>query len=301
MDPEVDRIIRDIKSLSIQGAREVAKAGLRALEQAAKKSRAKTAKAFVSELEKTAVKVSRTRPTEPGLKHMLSITLVKVRGFDTADVKKLKRFTFGVIEGLLDELESALDRIAENGARLIKSGDMIMTHCHSHSVVEILRKAKKQGKKFKVIVTETRPLYQGLMTAKDLLKSGIPVIYSEDSAVGHFMKVTTKVLVGCDAILPNGAVVNKIGTLPMAIVASHFGKPVFVAGGTIKITPDVQIEFREAEEIIEPKRLPGAKIINPAFDVTPPEFIDRIITEKGTVRPDMIDRLLTREVENPFG
>ncbi len=294
MDPQVSRIIRDIKGLKIQGAREIAKAGLKAVEIEARRSRAKTSKVFVSDIEKTAVNVSKSRPTEPGLRHMLSSILLSVKGFETEDVKKLRSFTLKAIDNLLDNLESALDRIAENGASLIKSGDMILTHCHSHSVVAILRKAKAQGKKFRVIVTETRPLYQGVMTAKDLLRSKIPVLYSEDSAIGHFMKVTTKVLVGCDAILPNGAIVNKIGTLPLAIVAKHFGKPVYVAGGTIKITPDVQIEFREAGEIIEPKKLPGAKIINPAFDVTPPEFIDQIITEKGAVGPDMLERLGTR-------
>ena len=290
MDPKVARIIRDIKSVSIQGAREVAKAGLRAAEITAKKSRAKTAKAFVSELEKIAIKVSRTRPTEPGLKYMLSQILLKVKGFETEDVKKLKSSALRIIDDLLDELESELERIAENGAKLIKSGDVVMTHCHSHSVVAIFRKAKAQGKKFKVIVTETRPLYQGIKTAKDLLSSKIPVIYCEDSAIGHFMKIVTKVLVGCDAILPNGAVVNKIGTFPMALVAKHFGRGVYVAGGTIKITPEIRIEFREAEEIIAPNKLPGAKIINPAFDVTPPEFIDQIITEKGSVRPEMIEK-----------
>ncbi len=295
MDPQVSRIIRDIKGLKIQGAREIAKAGLRAVEIEARRSRARTAKAFVSDIEKTAMNVSRSRPTEPGLRHMLSSILLRVKSFETKDVKKLRSFTQRAVDGLLEELEGALDRIAENGANLIRSGDMILTHCHSHSVVAILRRARAQGKKFKVIVTETRPLYQGVMTAKDLLKSKIPILYSEDSAIGHFMKVTTKVLVGCDAILPNGAIVNKIGTLPLAIVAKHFGRPVFVAGGTIKITPEVQIEFRKAEEIIEPQRLPGAKIINPAFDVTPAEFIDQIITEKGVVKPQMIDRLLARE------
>ena len=285
---EVDKIIRDIKAVRIQGAREVAKAGLRALEIEARKSRAKTKKAFVSDIEKTVMRLVRTRPTEPGLQHLMSGILVKLRGVDSDSISILKKSAERAVEDSLDELEGALKMIAKNGASLIKSGDRVLTHCHSHSVVEIFREAKRQGKKFRVIVTETRPLYQGIMTAKDLLKSGIQVTYSEDSAVGYLMKDATKVLVGCDAILPDGSIVNKIGTFPIAVMAREFGRPFYSAGGTIKITKDVKLEMREAGEIIEPKKLPGARIVNPAFDVTPSEFIESIITERGIYRPDQM-------------
>ncbi|HJW97041.1 MAG TPA: ribose 1,5-bisphosphate isomerase, partial [archaeon] len=99
------------------------------------------------------------------------------------------------------------------------------------------------------------------------------------------MKKCTKVLVGCDAILPDGSIVNKIGTLPMAIVAKAFGKPFIVAGLTSKLTHRVEIEERDPKEVEDPANLKGAKIINPAFDITPADYVDFIITEKGIVKP----------------
>lgn len=289
---KVKKIIKNIKNVKIQGAREVAKAGLNALKIEAKKNKSKTGKEFISDIEKTAMSLTKTRPTEPGLRHMVLKVLNQIRKSDTKKVSKLKKIVKKSVKDSLDELDSALQKIASNGAGLIKQDDVIMTHCHSHSVVEILREAKKQGKEFKVIVTETRPLYQGIKTAKDLLKSKIKVVYAEDSAMGYFMKDVTKVLVGCDAILPDGSIVNKIGTLPMAIVAREFGKPVHVAGGSIKVTKEVDLEMRKASEIIEPKKLPGAKIVNPAFDVTPSDFIESIVTEKAVIKPGMVRQVV---------
>ena len=109
------------------------------------------------------------------------------------------------------------------------------------------------------------------------------------------MKRATKVLVGFDALLIDGSLVNKIGTLPIAIVAKRFGRPFLAAGESLKITKDVpDIEQRDPEELINPKQLPGAKIVNPAFDLTPAEYVTKIITEKGVFRPDEIRKLLLR-------
>ena len=169
-------------------------------------------------------------------------------------------------------------------------------HCHSHDVVAILLEAKKQGKRFDVIVTETEPRRQGELTARDLLKAGIKVTYCVDSAIGYVMKSADRVLVGCDAILADGSIVNKIGTFPIAIVAQRFGVPFYVAGETLKFDTQTiagipeKIEQRDPKEVIDPKKIRGAKIINPAFDVTPADYVHSLITEKGIMKPEMLRR-----------
>jgi len=157
-----------------------------------------------------------------------------------------------------------------------------------------LKKAKEKRKKFRVIVTETRPLNQGLATAKELAAAHIETTYIVDSAVSSVMKQVTKVLIGCDAILADGSIVNKIGTYTIALVAEKFQTPVFVAAETLKydritvMGTAEPIEERGPEEVTDTKDLKGVKISNPAFDVTPASLISALITEKGIMRPELI-------------
>jgi ribose 1,5-bisphosphate isomerase len=286
----VQQIIRDIKAVRIQGAREVAKAGLKALSITAQKSRAKTKKAFVQELQKVSKQLIATRPTEPALRSSLAKVLARVQSSEIRSVELLRRHAVRACEDITGHLRTALLQIASFGSDLVKEGDTVLTHCHSHSVVEILKQAKARGRNFRVIVTETRPLYQGLKTARDLLKVKIPVIYGVDSAIGSFIRDATKVLVGCDAILLDGSIVNKVGTFPLALLAREFGKPFYVSGETVKVTESVKLEERDPKEVIDPKKLKGARVANPAFDITPAKLIEAIITERGLVKPEMVRR-----------
>jgi len=289
----VAQTIKDIKDLKVQGARDVAKAGIICIKTTAEKSRAKNKRAFVSDLQKVVDKLVRARVTEPMLKNSLKIIMLKVHehGFEN-----IKQFTSRLCENYLIELRSLLNEIAEEGANQIMDGDVILTHCHSDSVLEALRLAKKQGRRFEVIVTETEPRGQGILTAKDLLKSGIKVTFCVDSAVGHVMGSVDKVMMGCDAILPDGSIVNKIGTFPISIVAMQFARPVYILAETLKYTRKVEIEQRDPREIIDPKKIKGAKIINPAFDVTPAEYVHVLVTERGLMSPEAVRELLAEEV-----
>lgn len=289
----VEKIIADIKALKIQGAREVAKAGACAMAMAARRSKARTFAAFEKDLKSTAEKLVKARATEPALRHVVASILVSVKKEESGDMKKMRQFTNNLCSHWQQEIDAMLASIAHHGADQIKSKDVVLTHCHSHNVMSIFQLAKQQGKNFQVIVTETRPLRQGLVTARELLKMKIPVIYCVDSAFGSMMKSATKVIVGCDAFLPDGSLVNKIGTFPIALVAKRMGKPFYAAGEIFKFTKEIAIEERDPKEVIEPSKLRGAKIVNPAFDVTPAEYIEKIITEKGAVKPGMLKEIVT--------
>lgn len=278
-------ILADMKSLKIQGAKEVAKAGLEYISKAIKLATAKDKESMQRLLVKEINRVIKVRPTEPMLVNSLAKVAVAFVKADIKDPNAMKRFIVALCSKQRAEIDAMLRRTAVAGAKEIDEEDVIITHCHSNSVMAAFAEAKRRKRGFTVIVTETRPLYQGLKTARELLRMGIPVVYCEDSAMAYAMKDATKVIVGCDAILHDGSIVNKIGTFPLAITAKEFGRPFIVIGETLKMTEQVEIEQRPASEVVDPTKLPGARIINPAFDITPASLVTAIITERGRLTP----------------
>jgi ribose 1,5-bisphosphate isomerase len=292
--PKIEAVVSDISMLKIQGAKDVALAGIKCIRIAASESAATKTDDFVDELRKVSEKVSMARPTEPALRNCIGMILRKLERYELRRIENIKKYAVMTCDRLIKDIEAMVAKMASIGAGNISDGDTILTHCHSGHVIAILKEAKAQRKNFRVIVTETEPHRQGLTTAKELLEAKIPVTYCVDSAVGYVMKRVDKVLVGCDAILADGSIVNKIGTLPIAIVASRFNVPVFVAGESIKFDsltiggmPE-PIEQRSPEEISGYKELKGAEIINPAFDTVPADLIAALITEIGIMKPELL-------------
>jgi ribose 1,5-bisphosphate isomerase len=295
MEPEVKKIISDIKALKIQGATKIAGSGVRAIEITAKKSKAKSRAVFIAELHNLNEKLSKSRPTEPALRNAIKSVLLRVQIYEDFDT--IKKYTIQVCKNYIKELKSMITKISDIGSNQIKDAEKILTHCHSEHVIAILKAARKQGKHFEVYVTETRPKYQGIMTAKKLINAGIKVTYCIDAAIGYIMRDITKVLVGCDAILADGSIVNKVGTFPISVVANKFGIPVVVAGGTYKFDAQTilgspePVEHRDPSEVVNPRVISKATIINPAFDVTPAEYVHSLITEKGITKPEWVREL----------
>ena len=196
--------------------------------------------------------------------------------------------------------------ICLNGAKLIHSNETILTHCNSGELATVqygtglgvIIMAHKQGKKIKAITTETRPLLQGArLNVFELKKAKIPFLLITDNMVGHVMSkgMVDKVIVGADRILASGHVINKIGTFNAAVLAKEHGIPFYVAAPTSTLDCEnsieqVKIEERNPKEILEclgkPITLKNIKVFNPAFDITPPEYVSGIITEKGVFPPE---------------
>jgi len=279
----MDKILGDMKRLRIQGARNVAKAGLdyvaKSMQWCADKDGAQR------QLLESINRVMNVRPTEP----MLLNSLAKVAVAFSKDRSKtplaMRRAIASACARQRTEIDVAARRVAIRGAMAVADGDVIITHCHSSTLMEALAEARRRKKRFSVIVTETQPLMQGVKTAKETRRLGVPVTYCEDAAMAYAMRTATKAMVGCDAILPDGSVVNKIGTYLLALAAKDFGRPFIVLGETLKMAEAVEIEQRPASEVVDPRSVRGAKIINPAFDVTPARLVTVIITEKGRMEP----------------
>ena len=193
----------------------------------------------------------------------------------------------------------------KNGSELFDNNDTIMTHCNAGALATVaygtalgvIRATKESGKNVKVIATETRPVQQGSrLTAFELKHDGFDVSLIPDTAVGYSMAngLVDKVVVGADRIVKTGHVFNKIGTYQVATMAKQHGIPFYVAAplSTFDMTSnakDVINEMRKGSEVTgigDKKTAPDdINVINPAFDMTPPELISGIITEKGVANP----------------
>jgi ribose 1,5-bisphosphate isomerase len=289
-----------IKLLEIQGARNVAIAAINAVEEAARESKAKNKDAFLKELSETKTVLFSSRETEPLMRNAIRYVIHAVESSDKESVKDLATEVSQVSGMFLETLELSKEQIAVIGSRRISHHSRILTHCHSSTVTNMLRKAKLDGKTFEVICTESRPVFQGRLTAKEMLDSGIKTTMIVDSAVRHFMNEIDLVVVGADAITSEGNVVNKIGTSMVALAAKEARTPFYVVSELLKFDPVTirgdyeRIEERSTKEVwADPPS--GLIIRNPAFDVTRREFIHGIICEEGIISPHSISELMHRK------
>ncbi|HMB26362.1 MAG TPA: S-methyl-5-thioribose-1-phosphate isomerase [Patescibacteria group bacterium] len=297
MDQEIKKTYQNIKSIKIQGATNVAVATGQALKKYSKKISAGNKKEFVSKIKKAGQYLTKARATEPMAENLLEFLLFSLKNFQSSDIGELKKQSQQTIDYILNLFEQNNDKIIKAGSGLIKNKNRIFTHCHSSTVIKILKQAEKDKKNIKVFQTETRPLYQGHKTAKDLLRAGIEDTLVVDSAADFLLSRRSgsdfkidKMIIGCDAISLDGSCVNKVGSFGLARIAHENKVPVYIATQSLKINEEaknikaIKIEQRPAKEVWAqaPKNL---KILNPAFDRVPAEFIQGYICEFGIVKP----------------
>jgi ribose 1,5-bisphosphate isomerase len=281
--------------MRVRGAGAIASSAVRALQIVAQDSSAKNAEDFVNQLSDAARILLQTRPTAVSLPNGIRYVMHRVnQAKTTATLAEIKLVAIKAGEDFLELTRTAVERIGKIGAKRIRDHDVVLTHCNSKAAISVLKTAWMEGKRFEVFATETRPRFQGRLTAQALASVGIPVTLILDDAVRYFMQEVDTVLVGADAITANGALVNKVGTSMVALAAHEVHTKVFVAAESYKFSPEtmigelVEIEERDPSEVISRKELKSLgriKVLNPSFDVTPPEFIDLIITEQGIIPP----------------
>ncbi len=287
--------------MEIRGARKIAQSAARALEKVVEESDADNVEDLLAELEEASDLLLNTRPTAVSLDNSLRTVTKNLEKVE--DLSSLKEQVVSRAEKFIEETDKAKEKIGEIGSRRISDGDKIMTHCNSSNALAVIKKAYDEGKDIEVIATEARPRKQGHITVQELLDHDIPVTLIVDSAARYFMKQVDKVIVGADSIAANGAVVNKIGTSQIALAAHEARVVTFVAAESYKFHPStlvgelVEIEERDEEEVVSPDKFPNADIRNPAFDVTPSEYIDLIITERGIIPPTAAYEILQEKFE----
>jgi len=299
---DYNQVANAIRTLVVRGAPAIGVSGAFGLALAALQSNAKEKDQLIQDL-KTAKKILfETRPTAVNLSWGLD-KIMKI----TEQCKTVSEIRDNVIAKAKEMAEDDVNinkKMGKIGAELFQNNDTIMTHCNAGALATVgygtalgvIRATNESGKNIKVIATETRPVQQGSrLTAFELKHDGIDVSSIPDTAVGYTMAngLVNGVVVGADRILRTGHVFNKIGTYQVATMAKQHNIPFYVAAPLstfdLKSNPEnVVIEQRKASEVTgigDTKTAPdGIDVINPAFDMTPPELISGIITENGIAK-----------------
>uniref|UniRef100_A0A7C2V9X7 Putative methylthioribose-1-phosphate isomerase n=1 Tax=Ignisphaera aggregans TaxID=334771 RepID=A0A7C2V9X7_9CREN len=302
---DYERIARAIEDMEIRGAPAIGVAAALAVAATVYNAPSEDVAQVKSLAFKAIERLRRTRPTA----YNLFWSLMQIEDALRKDYTSVDELRKAVVEKALQLYKMDIEvnaRIGENGEKLIEDGDTILTHCNAGALatvalgtaLAIIRIAWYKGKKIKVIATETRPVLQGArLTVWELKKEGIPVTLITDNMVGYVMYkgMVNKVIVGADRILLDGHVINKIGTYTIAVVAQRHRIPFYVAAPTSTIDPrasldSVVIEERNPDEV---RRVMGKLLItivdvpvhNPSFDITPPDLVTSIVTERGVVEP----------------
>jgi methylthioribose-1-phosphate isomerase len=292
-----------IRKLVVRGAPAIGVSAAFGLALAAQQSKAESLPELMSDLDSAFNVLRATRPTAVNLFWALQRVMGKATRAKT--LEEAKRAVLNEALKMAQEDIETNRKIGMHGLKLLGDGDIVLTHCNAGSLATVaygtalgvIRAARESGKRLSVIATETRPVMQGSrLTAFELMHDGIDVSLITDTAVGHIMArgAVNHVIVGADRVLRTGHVFNKIGTYQVAILANKHNVPFYVAAPLstfdFESAPnDVIIEDRSAEEVVKvgkrriaPK---GVRVFNPAFDMTPPELITGIITEKGVIKP----------------
>lgn len=309
----VQEVASAIKEMKVRGAPLIGVTSAYGLALAAYHSKAKTRESLLKELEASANVIRATRPTAVNL--FWAVDRVLKRAHETVgDHEAVRRAVIEEANRMADEDVEVNRRIGRNGSRLLKDGDTVLTHCNAGSLatvdygtaLAVIRSAWEEGKRVSVIADETRPKLQGArLTAYELMRDGIPVTLITDSMVGYVMAegLVDKVIVGADRIVQD-AVINKIGTYTVAVLAHEHGVPFYVAApkSTFDLerkAEEVEIEMRSPEEVthigsvrIAPE---GVKVLNPAFDITPISYVTAIICEDGVIYKEEFERDLKGE------
>jgi ribose 1,5-bisphosphate isomerase len=286
-----------IRKLQVQGARNVAIAAIKAIQTQAEQTKAKTKTQFLCELKEAQTIFVASRETEPLMRNAIRWILTQSQSAKTEKIETLSKKVVSNVNQFLKGLEDSKEHIAEIGAKRIRDGSVVFTHCHSSTVTRLLAKAKEEGKNFKVICTETRPAYQGRITANELVGLGIETTFIVDSAARSFMENVDAVIVGADAITSEGNVVNKIGSSGIAVLAHEARVPFYVVSELLKFDPETlkgeceKIEQRNPAEVWS-EAPPGLIVRNPAFDVTPNRYIHGLICEEGIIAPQTIVEII---------
>jgi methylthioribose-1-phosphate isomerase len=317
-----DEVAEAIRKMVIRGAPAIGVAAAMGIALGASQSVGTSVADLDDDLQYICDVMSKTRPTAVNLFwaiERMRATFQKNKHLN--DVEQVKKTLVAEALAIFDEDITANRAIGRHGGPLIPDGATVLTHCNAGALATagdygtalgVIRGARDAGKKVAVIADETRPFLQGLrLTAWELAKDDIPVTVITDNMAGHVMKSgkVDAVVVGADRIAANGDTANKIGTYMVAVLAREHGVPFYVAAPltTLDLSltsgDQIPIEERDPMEIthIKDHQLApdGINVHNPAFDVTPHQFITAIITDKGVARPPYLESLKNLFEPNP--
>ncbi len=283
-----------IRRMEIRGAGRIARAAARALYDYSTNIQCTDITQYCQMMQAAADLLVSTRPTAVSLPNAVNLVIKPLRG--ESDLLTAKQNLQKRALTFIKRSEEAVTKIGTIGARHIRDGDVILTHCNSEAALACILAAHTQGMDIEVYATEVRPRNQGHITAKTLSDAGVKTNFIVDSAARYFMKEVDLCITGADAITVNGSIINKIGTSQIALAAHEARVSFLVAAETYKFAPRtilgerIVIEERSPDEILPAdvrRQLTHVTVRNPTFDITPADYVDLIITEAGVYPPEM--------------
>ena len=302
---DVETLWHAIKDLRVRGAPAIGIAGSLGVALGVKGSRAKDGDEFLKDVRRVSKYLASSRPTAVNLFWALARMERVAENNKLKDAAAIKKILLKEAIAMIEEDKRTCRAMARFGARLVKSGDRILTHCNAGGLATadygtalgVLFEARAQGNKISVYADETRPLLQGArLTTWELMREGIDTVLICDNMAASLMEKgrIDKIFVGADRIAANGDFANKIGTYGLAVLAAYHKVPFYVVAPlstfdrNAKNGADIPVEERDPDEVrkvfgtlIAPK---DVSVYNPAFDVTPVELVTAFITEAGIFR-----------------
>lgn len=295
-----------IKNMIVRGAPAIGVSAAYGMAMGAREIETGDKVEFFSRLKEIADVLKATRPTAVNLFWAVDRMMEKAEMLREEPTERIKEELVREAVKIDDEDIATNKAIGKYGNTLVKNGSRILTHCNAGALATsdygtalgVIREAHYSGKEISVYADETRPFLQGArLTAWELAHEGIPATLICDNMAGYVMKLgkVDMVIVGADRITANGDAANKIGTYTVAVLAKEHGIPFYVAAPfstvdlSLKTGDEIRIEERNPQEITHINGIrvapEGIDVFNPAFDVTPNQYVTAIITEKGVIYP----------------
>ncbi|MFC4543594.1 translation initiation factor eIF-2B [Halosolutus amylolyticus] len=278
----IDETVEEIQDMQTHSSSVVAVNAARALEELVDREFA-TVEEFERALERNGTVLRRANPSHASLQNAVRAVVEEVTVAEADSVEEAKRLTTETIDEVVETVESAKRRAAENAVTHLEDGATLLTHDYSSTVLEALERAVDAGKSFDVYITEARPRYIGRKTARSLADlEGVEPTLITDSANGLYLAKCDRVVVGMDCIVDD-TLYNRVGTFPIAATAAQLDVPVTVLGAASKLVTEgfvFENEFRPGSEVM-PEPAEGFAVENPAYDATPVSLLESVITDEG--------------------
>jgi len=295
INSDIAILIDEIRDDRIHGASQLARQAVSVLKIATELSQSSSVTQFLQEQREVGDRLISARPSMAPIFNIISGLLdTMAEKAEETDLDAVKHFAISKFGEASKNSLRAVAQIAMYGSELITAGDRIMTHSYSSTVVEVLKEAFNKHGDIEVITTRSGPGRTGEKIAQELRLYGIPITFIDDAAVGLYIPIVNKVMVGADRVCADGKIVNGIGTYQLALATREMGNPFYVLCDMLKFdsrlgSEVVDLEEKEPFEVVEEWSLPlGVTIKNPHFDITPLELITGIVTENGLLMPEEV-------------
>ncbi|WP_276301806.1 translation initiation factor eIF-2B [Halorussus lipolyticus] len=278
----IDETVEEIREMQTHSSSVVAVKAARALEDLLERDFA-SVEDFERDLERNSSALRRANPSHASLVTTQRAIVSMVEDADAGTAEEAKAGLSEAIDNVVEQVETAKRRAAENAVDFVEDGATILTHDYSSTVLEAIEQAVSDGRYVTVYVTEARPRYLGRKTARALAEMDrVDAHLVVDGASGHYLPECDRVLLGMDCIVDD-TLYNRIGTFPLAAAADQTDVPVTVVGSSAKLVGEgfrFENDFRSPSEVLrEPAE--GFSVENPAYDATPTDLLDSVVTDEG--------------------